>query len=168
MLSAKPLKVEAILIFSSINAFVFSFVENQIGISFGIFSLYALLSFLDVFLGIYFNVIINKNSFKSELFLKKIFVFSLAMASLFGANEMAEYAGKFKVPNLMIEHFQGVVVYSFVLMKLFLVVAYLTYEITSVRENLIKLKWKSAVDIIDILLLPITSIKSKLQNKIKE
>jgi hypothetical protein len=156
------------VLFASVNGFVLSFIENQIGVSLALAMVYFSMATVDFTTGVYKNVIKKKDKFRSELFLKKILSVCIMAISLSATTHLVNYTASMQVPNVVIDHFQGVVVYAFNLVKIFIVVAFLGYEMTSIRENAEELKWHSLVDIIDVFLLPITLIKEKLQKKIKD
>ena len=164
----EPMSHKSILIFASINAFAVSFVENQLGLSVALICVYLFLSFIDLFLGVYKNVIYKKKAFKSELFLKKLFVIALTISFFYCLHQITLWANDIPIPNVVIDQFQGMFIYSLELSKVFLLFSFLMYELTSIRENAEAIKWDGPVEVIDIFLLPVTWIKEKLQNRIKD
>ena len=55
-----PLKIESLVILSAVTSVIVSFIENNVGISLGLFSLYFIFALLDMATGIYKNVIKDK------------------------------------------------------------------------------------------------------------
>lgn len=161
-----PFQNKALVLLATINGFFFSFIEQNIGISLGILSVYFILAVIDMVMGIYKNVFKNKKDFKSELFLKKILSVGVMVISVASITQLIAYIQTIPIPAASMEIFQSGIVYVFNIVKIFLVVAFLTYEATSIRENSVELKWTTVTGAIDIFLLPLTWLKKLLQQKI--
>ena len=161
-----PFQNKSLVLLATVNGVFLAFLEQHIGISFGILSIYLLLALLDMVMGIYKNVFKNNKDFKSELFLKKILSVAVMIIAVAAITQLTSFIKGMDIPFTSMAVFQGTVVYIFNIVKIFLVVSFLAYEATSIRENSIALKWTTLTETIDILLLPLTWIKKSLQKKI--
>ena len=163
-----PFQNKALVILSAINGFIFSFIDQNIGVSLGILSVYFILATLDMFMGVYKNVFKNNQDFKSELFLKKILSVAVMVISVASITQLIAYIQTIPIPAESMGIFQSTIVYVFNIIKIFLVVSFLTYEVTSIRENSTELGWEKVTGALDIFLLPLTWLKKLLQNKITD
>jgi hypothetical protein len=161
-----PFQNKSLVLLATVNGVFLAFLEQHVGISFGILSIYFLLTVLDTIMGVYKNVCVKHNDFKSELFFKKILSVAIMVISITAITQLTVYIGKLPIPFTAIDIFQNTIVYIFNLIKIFLVVAFLSYELTSIRENSLELKWNTVTGAIDIFLLPLTWVKTLLQKKI--
>ncbi len=162
-------KNKAIMLFSLIQASLFSFVENKIGLSVGLIAVYFALAGIDTATGIYKNIFYKKQEFKSELFFKKLFsvcIMLIAFVCITMINEFLNLPKNNTTEILKSINVYGV--YLFNLVKIFLIVSFIAYEFSSIRENVIALKWGNVVKIIDLILLPFTWISENIKNKIQE
>jgi len=162
-------KNKAIMIFSLFQASLLGFIENQIGLSVGIIAVYFTLALLDTLTGIWKNVFYKNKQFESELFFKKIFSICIMLISFVCITMISEFL---KNPvNNETEILQSVNIYGtylFNLVKIFLIISFIAYEFSSIRENAVILKWHNVVKAIDIVLLPLTWVSENIKNKIQE
>lgn len=162
----EPFKDKALVTLAMVTGLLLTFLEEQVGLNVGLVLVYFLFAIGDMAMGIYKNVIVKKNDFKSELFFKKILSVAVMFICVYSMTQLILYVTKMSVPNVVSDHFQGVVVYGITLSRLFVVIAFLAYEITSLRENAVALQWRSLIDMFDIILFPLTLLKNKLQKSI--
>ena len=163
-----PLKIESLVILSAVTSVIVSFIENNVGISLGLFSLYFIFALLDMATGIYKNVIKDKEPFSSSSFIKKILSVGFMLLFVTTATQLNSYLLTMEIPNIILDQFQSVVIYTVNLIKVFLIVGFFIYEITSLRENFEKIGWDKLVKAIDLFLMPMIWLKEKLQKNIKE
>ena len=119
-------------------------------------------------MGIYKNVFVRDQDFRSELFFKKLLSIGVMFISMASITQLVSYIYTIPIPAESVDIFQKGVAYIFNLVKIFLVVAFLTYETTSIRENSVAMGWNTVTGAIDIFLLPLTWLKKLLQKKITD
>jgi hypothetical protein len=162
-----PFKIQSLVIMSALTSIFISFIENNVGISIGLFVVYFIFAMLDMTTGIYKNIILNKEPFSSGAFFKKLLSVGFMLLFTAVATQFSYFLTNIEVPNIVIDEFQSMIVYTVDLIKLFIIIGFFVYEITSLRENFEKMKWYNIVKIIDLCLTPMIWLKNKLQNRIK-
>ena len=60
-----PFQNKSLVLLATVNGVFLAFLEQHVGISFGILSIYFLLAVLDTIMGVYKNVCVKHNDFKS-------------------------------------------------------------------------------------------------------
>lgn len=163
-----PFKIEPLVIMSAITSVMINFIEGSVGISLGLFAIYFLFALIDMVTGIYKNVILDKNPFSSGHFIKKILSVGFMLLFVASATQFSYFLTSVDVPNIVINEFQGIIIYTVSLIKIFVIVGFFIYEITSLRENFEKIGWESLVNIIDLFLTPMIWLKKKLEKNINK
>ena len=97
---------------------------------------YFILTFSDLIIGIYANVFVNKQDFKASKFLKKIFVISLGLIMIYLTNNLSQtFLTYNNYNNILLEGLLHTIVIFFEGIKISLLIAFVIYEITSLREK---------------------------------
>ena len=128
---------------------------------------YTILSLLDWITGFSYALFVEKQECSSSKFIKKplLIMFCILMiyltVSLTKTFNEYEYHG-----NPLLQGTLGVVVFLFEGIKIGLIVSFVVYELTSLRENFIKLKLYDFVKVVDLFLIPFIKVKEYLNKKI--
>lgn len=162
-----PFKIDSLLIMSAITSVGINFIESNVGISLGLFAVYFLFALIDMATGIYKNVILDKNPFSSGHFAKKVLSVGFMLLFVATATQFHYFLSGIDIPNVVVDEFQGLFIYTISLIKIFIIVGFFVYEVTSLRENFKKIGWTSLVSIIDLFLSPMIWLKNKLQKNIQ-
>ena len=163
----QPFENKAIMLTAYMTTIASTFVQENFGLSIGLLLFYFFLAFCDFWIGIYKNIVVKNEAFSEAIFLMKIFVISLTTSFFYAVHQIEIWVANFNVPNVVLDYFQGVVVYSFSLVKIFVLVSFIAYELTCIKKSSIELKWNSLCETIEIFLKPIEWVKEKLQKNIK-
>ena len=123
-------------------------------------SVYIILSFSDWFSGIVSSRV-EKQEFKSRLFFKKPFLIMFSFATLFIVQQIiVSFSSYPHIANVAFNSLIDVTVFLLETMKLGLLIAFIIYELTSLRENFIRLKLNEFVRVVDVVLIPINKINT--------
>ena len=145
-------------------------IANSIALGLGVHILflvaYILLVLSDVVTGISASVFVNKQPFSSGRFFKKIALsgFSLFLLLItewitiiftdYGVNKSQILVGLLSIIVLLTH-----------IIKILFMLMFLIYELTSLRENFVKLKLYEFVRIVDLLLIPLNKIEDYFNKK---
>lgn len=164
----EPFTQKAILIFSAMSSVFLGFLDNYIGLSYAMFVVYFCLALMDLSTGMYKNIIFNGKKYESKLFLKKLVVFMMMILSIGMMTVLMREFKTIEVPFTMLEVFSKSVLYLFSVAKIFVIVAFIGYELSSIKENTDEVKWKRASEVLGIILLPLTWIKNSLKRSLNK
>jgi len=162
-----PFHSKPLMTLASVFASVLMFFDKYIGISIALFVIYLILAIADLGTGMYKNIVVKNNKYESNLFFKKLFVMAMMIISIAMITILTHEVTNLNVPHESVAVFNATIAYTISLIKMFLIVAFLGYEISSIKENADELKWESLSTVLGILLLPLTWFKTKLQSKIE-
>lgn len=128
--------------------------------------MYAMLSTMDWVTGFIASVIVQKEQFKSGKFFKKPFLIMFCLFMLYAtvtlSNTFSSYPHK---DNPILQGVLHTVVFLFEAIKVGLLVSFVVYEMTSLRENFIKLKMHDFAKVLDWFLIPFVKINKYIEKK---
>ena len=128
---------------------------------------YFILTFSDLIVGIYANVFVNKQDFKASKFLKKIFVISLGLIMIYLTNNLSQtFLTYNNYNNILLEGLLHTIVIFFEGIKISLLIAFVIYEITSLREKFQLMGHNDIVAILDVFLIPFKKLQKFTSRKI--
>lgn len=143
------------------------YLATMLAINISFIWLYFILSFADLFAGIYVNVFVGKQKFESTKFLKKILLIGMGILMLgvtvvlsftFQDYDHKEITGLKYLLDTIIFLFEGV--------KISMIIFFVIYELTSLKEKAEKLKWTSLISLLDVFLIPFIKIQNFINKKI--
>ena len=143
------------------------YLATMLAINISFIWLYFILSFADLFAGIYVNVFKNKEKFESKKFLKKILLIGMGILMLgvtvvlsftFQDYDHKEITGLKYLLDTIIFLFEGV--------KITMIIFFVIYELTSLKEKAEKMKWNSLIALLDVFLIPFIKIQNFVNRKI--
>ena len=127
---------------------------------------YAGLSTVDWFSGFVGAIFVDKQKFNSAKFFKKPFLTMFCILMIFLTVSLTRTFNEYDYhSNPLLQGTLQVVVFLFEGIKIGLMVSFVVYELTSIRENFMRLKWYDAVKILDLFLIPFTKIRDYLDKK---
>ncbi len=143
-----------------------SFLASALVINISFIFIYFLLTFADLFIGIYANVFVMKEKFKSEKFLKKIFLIFLGLIMLYITNSLSQTFIEYKHnENPILQAFLHTVVFLFEGIKISLIISFVVYELTSLREKFEIMGYQDVISKIDVFLIPFKKIQEMTEKK---
>ena len=143
------------------------YLATMLAINISFIWLYFILSFADLFAGIYVNVFVGKQKFESTKFLKKILLIGMGILMLgvtvvlsftFQDYDHKEITGLKYLLDTIIFLFEGV--------KITMIIFFVIYELTSLKEKAEKMKWNSLMTFLDVFLIPFIKIQNFVNRKI--
>ena len=142
------------------------FLSTVLVINVSFLYLYFILSFADLFAGIYVNVFKNKEKFESKKFLKKILLIGMGILMLgmtvILSNTLLFYEDK---ENAVLRGLLDGIVFLFEGVKITMIIFFVIYELTSLREKAEKVKWNSLIALLDVFLIPFVKIQNFVNRK---
>ena len=172
MLHNKPTMVVisgAMSVFYALTHFIgdsMMYLATMLAINISFIWLYFILSFTDLFAGIYVNVFVGKQKFESSKFLKKILLIGMGIFMLgvtvvlsftFQDYDHKEITGLKYLLDTIIFLFEGV--------KITMIIFFVIYELTSLREKAEKMKWNSMIALLNVFLIPFVKIQNFVNRK---
>lgn len=161
--------LKTIALTSSVVAALYSGIDNiAVVLSIHSFFLiaYFLLAFIDSLSGMAASMYVEKEKFSSPKFLKKILLVGFCLVIMFVINLMIIVFSNYKhSDNFMLNGFLEVVVFAFHVIKIALMLAFIIYELTSLRENFVRLRLYQFVKIVDIVIYPLVKLNGYLDSK---
>ena len=143
-----------------------TFLASALVINISFIFIYFLLTFADLFIGIYANVFVMKEKFKSGKFLKKIFLIFLGLIMLYITNSLSQTFIEYKHhENPILQAFLHTVVFLFEGIKISLIISFVVYELTSLREKFEIMGYKDIIAKIDVFLIPFKKIQEMTERK---
>lgn len=143
------------------------YLATMLAINISFIGLYFILSFADLFAGIYVNVFRNKEKFESKKFLKKILLIGMGILMLgvtvVLSNTFLFYEDK---ENGVLRGLLDGIVFLFEGVKITMIIFFVIYELTSLKEKAEKLKWTSLISLLDVFLIPFIKIQNFINKKI--
>lgn len=160
---------KSILLLSTTTGVVFGLID-QIAFSLGVHVLFLILYFTlvvaDMISGIASSRLVNKEAFVSSKFLKKVLLagFSLFMLLI---NEWLiviftnhNVRGSTLLPELL-----NIIIFLTNITKVAFMLMFIIYELTSIRENFVKLQLNEFVRVLDLLITPLTKLDNYLNDR---
>lgn len=142
------------------------FLSTILVINIAFIYLYFALSFADLFAGIYVNVFKNKEKFESKKFLKKILLIGMGILMLgmtvILSNTFLFYEDK---ENAVLRGLLDGIVFLFEGVKITMIIFFVIYELTSLKEKAEKMKWNSLMALLDVFLIPFIKIQNFVNRK---
>ena len=143
------------------------FLSTALVINISFIYLYFILSFLDLFAGIYVNVFVGKQKFESSKFLKKVLLIGMGILMLgvtvVLSNTFLFYEDR---ENAVLRGLLDGIVFLFEGVKITMIIFFVIYELTSLKEKAEKLKWTSLISLLDVFLIPFIKIQNFINKKI--
>jgi len=143
------------------------FLSTVLVINISFIYLYFALSFADLFAGIYVNVFKNKEKFESKKFLKKILLIGMGILMLgmtvILSNTFLFYEDR---ENAVLRGLLDGIVFLFEGVKITMIIFFVIYELTSLKEKAEKMKWNSLINLLDVFLIPFIKIQNFVNRKI--
>ena len=143
------------------------YLATMLAINISFIWLYFILSFADLFAGIYVNVFVGKQKFESTKFLKKILLIGMGILMLgmtvILSNTFLFYEDK---ENAILRGLLDGIVFLFEGVKITMIIFFVIYELTSLKEKAEKLKWTSLISLLDVFLIPFIKIQNFINKKI--
>jgi hypothetical protein len=128
--------------------------------------MYAILSGLDWITGLIAGVIVEKKTFNSGKFFKKPFLIMFCLLMLYATVALSDTFTSYPhKDNPLLQATLSTVVFLFEGMKVGLMVAFVVYEMTSLRENFIRLQMEDFARVLDLFLIPFIKIQNYLGKK---
>ena len=142
------------------------FLSTVLVINISFIYLYFALSFADLFAGIYVNVFRNKEKFESNKFLKKILLIGMGILMLgmtvILSNTFLFYEDR---ENAVLRGLLDGIVFLFEGVKITMIIFFVIYELTSLKEKAEKMKWNSLMALLDVFLIPFIKIQNYVNRK---
>ena len=142
------------------------FLSSVLIINVAFIYLYFALSFADLFVGIYVSVFKNKEKFESKKFLKKILLIGMGILMLgmtvILSNTFLFYEDK---ENAILRGLLDGIVFLFEGVKITMIIFFVIYELTSLKEKAEKMKWNSLMALLDVFLIPFIKIQNFVNRK---
>ncbi len=142
------------------------FLSTVLVINVSFLYLYFILSFADLFAGIYVNVFRNKEKFESKKFLKKILLIGMGILMLgmtvILSNTFLFYEDR---ENAILRGLLDGIVFLFEGVKITMIIFFVIYELTSLKEKAEKMKWNSLMALLDVFLIPFIKIQNFVNRK---
>ena len=142
------------------------FLSTVLVINVSFLYLYFILSFADLFAGIYVNVFRNKEKFESKKFLKKILLIGMGILMLgmtvILSNTFLFYEDR---ENAILRGLLDGIVFLFEGVKITMIIFFVIYELTSLKEKAEKMKWNSLMAFLDVFLIPFIKIQNFVNRK---
>ena len=142
------------------------FLSTVLVINISFIYLYFALSFADLFAGIYVNVFKNKEKFESKKFLKKILLIGMGILMLgmtvILSNTFLFYEDR---ENAVLRGLLDGIVFLFEGVKITMIIFFVIYELTSLKEKAEKMKWNSLINLLDVFLIPFIKIQNFVNRK---
>jgi len=157
----------AVFLTASIASFLYTSVNN-LAVSLAIHALFLFIYFFlavtDMISGIAASLYVHKRKFSSAKFLKKIFLVGfclILMAISVGLTIVFETYGH-SIEYFALDKLLEVIVFGFHLIKITLMLGFIIYEFTSIRENFLTLGLPEFVWFIDLIITPLKKLNTFL------
>lgn len=146
---------------------------NSVAVVIGVHALflfmYILLVIFDTITGIAYNVYYKKEQFTSSRFLKKIVLAGFSLFMLLLTEWLVIIFTDYSIgKNELLGYLLSVIVLLAHIIKIAFMIGFIIYELTSLKENLISLKLREFVRVIDMLLKPLSKIEDFLDKKFQK
>lgn len=160
---------KSILLTSTIVGFIYSFI-NSISTVLAIHGLFLVIYFIlaisDTVTGIASSMYVEKQKFNSAKFIKKgllvgFCLFIMLVVEMF-IIVFSEYS---YTKSSVLEALLTLLVFCFQVAKIMLMLAFIIYELTSLRENFIRLRLTQFVWAVDLLIMPLNKLNKYLDSK---
>jgi len=143
-----------------------TYLATMLAINISFIWLYFILSFTDLFAGIYVNVFVGKQKFESSKFLKKVLLIGMGILMLgvtvVLSNTFLFYEDR---ENAVLRGLLDGIVFLFEGVKITMIIFFVIYELTSLKEKAEKLKWTSLISLLDVFLIPFIKIQNFVNRK---
>jgi hypothetical protein len=143
------------------------YLATMLAINISFIWLYFILSFADLFAGIYVNVFVGKQKFESKKFLKKILLIGMGILMLgmtvILSNTFLFYEDR---ENAVLRGLLDGIVFLFEGVKITMIIFFVIYELTSLKEKAEKMKWNSLINLLNVFLIPFIKIQNFVNRKI--
>lgn len=158
-----------IVMFSGIFATIYSMIDNlaaSLAVHAFFLVAYFILALGDTVTGIAASMYVEKQKFSSAKFIKKVFLIGFCLLIVFITELLVIVFSNYSHnENIILEGFLEVLVFAFHVIKIALLLAFIIYELTSLRENFIRLKLDEFVHFVDIFIYPLKKLNSFLDAK---
>lgn len=145
-------------VISSFISSIILMIANKTAVNASFVSMYILLSLGDWISGIVCSRV-EHQEFKSKFFFKKPFLIMFSFATLYIVQQIiVSFSSYPHISNVAFDALVNATIFLLETMKLGLLIAFIIYELTSLRENFIRLKLLEFVRVVDVVLVPINKI----------
>lgn len=159
-----------------VGGFLYVFIDNiaiSIAIHWMFIFLYFILASLDTFMGTSISLYRRKEKFKSELLLKKLVFVGFCLGSAWVCQQMVLVFKNYTTANeivdvVYIESVLSVLIYGFHTIKIILLIGFILYELTSLREHFVYMGWAEFVGVIDVVIVPFRLLSKFLNEKFNQ
>lgn len=127
---------------------------------------YFILVFFDVISGITASRVVDKEPFLSSKFIKKAPLAGFSMFMLLITEWMIIIFTNYEVHNSkLLPQILNIIILLTSIIKIIFMLMFIIYELTSIRENLIRLRLTEFVGVLDLLIVPLNKLDSYLNKK---
>lgn len=159
-----------------LGGFMYVFIDNiaiSLAIHWTFIFLYFILASLDTFMGTSISLYRRKEKFKSELLLKKLVFVCFCLGSAWVCQQMIMVFKNYTLANeivdvVYIESVLSVLIYGFHTIKIILLIGFILYELTSLREHFVYMGWTEFVAVIDVVIVPFRLLSKFLNEKFNQ
>lgn len=156
ILLSKPI----MFVFSTFLSSIILSIANKTAVNASFVSVYIILSLSDWVSGIIASRV-EQQEFKSKFFFNKPFLIMFSFATLYIVQQIiVSFSSYPHIANVAFDALVNATIFLLETMKLGLLIAFIIYELTSLRENFIRLKLIEFVRVVDVVLVPINKINS--------
>lgn len=127
---------------------------------------YIILVFFDVISGITASRVVDKEPFLSSKFIKKALLAGFSMFMLLITEWMIIIFTNHEVHNSkLLPQMLNIIILLTSIIKIMFMLMFVIYELTSIRQNLIRLRLTEFVRVLDLLIVPLNKLDSYLNKK---
>ena len=127
---------------------------------------YFILVFFDVISGITASRVVDKEPFLSSKFLKKALLAGFSIFMLLITEWMIIIFTNHEVHNSkLLPQMLNIIILLTSIIKIIFMLMFIIYELTSIRENFIRLRLTEFVRVLDLLIVPLNKLDSYLNKK---
>lgn len=143
---------------------------NKIALNLGVHVMflftYFLLVLFDVISGITASRVVDKEPFLSSKFLKKALIAGFSIFMLLITEWMIIIFTNHEVHNSkLLPQMLNIIILLTSIIKIIFMLMFIIYELTSIRENFIRLRLTEFVRVLDLLIVPLNKLDSYLNKK---
>lgn len=158
------------ILFLSITTGTIMGLANKVALNLGVHVLflftYFLLILFDVISGITASRLVDKEPFLSSKFLKKALLAGFSMLMLLITEWLIIIFSNHEVrSSKLLPQMLNIIILLTSIIKIIFMLMFLIYELTSIRENFLKLRLKEFVRVLDLLIIPLIKLDKYLNSK---
>lgn len=155
-------RMDAILItstFVGIVTYCINSISLSLAISASFIIIYFILALCDLVSGIVASLYVEKKVFNSSKFIKKFLLVGFCLFTVKIAQSLVDTFSTYAhSDNIILDGVLEVVIMAMHVIKIALLLGFIIYELTSLRENFLRLEMNEFVKVVDILIAPIKKV----------